>query len=104
MRAGKAAGIQFGEQRLDVAQDGTAGGGIAGMADRGVSGQAFDHLAAGKGGADQAETAFGMETRAVEADDAGGLLATMLQGMQPERGDGGGFGMAVDAEHPAFLA
>jgi hypothetical protein len=45
-----------------------------------------------------------MEALAVEADDAGGLLAAVLQRMQPERGDGGGVGMAENAEHAAFLA
>jgi len=28
----------------------------------------------------------------------------MLQGVQPERSDGSGLGMAEDAEHAAFLA
>ena len=100
----KAAGIEFGEQRLHVAQDGRAGGGVADMADRGSAGQAFDHLAAGEGVADEAEPPFAVKPGAVEGDDAGGLLAAMLQGVQPERGDGGGFGMAENAEHAAFLA
>ncbi len=43
---GKAAGVQFGEQRLHVAQDGFAGGGVADVADGGRAGQAVDHLAA----------------------------------------------------------
>ena len=38
------------------------------------------------------------------ADDAGRLLAAVLQGVQAERGDGGGIGVAEDAEHAAFLA
>ena len=45
-----------------------------------------------------------MKTGAVEGDDAGGLLAAMLEGVQAERRDGGGIGMAEDAEHAAFLA
>ena len=45
-----------------------------------------------------------MEALAVERDDAGGLLAAMLQGVQAERGDRGGVRMAEDAEHAAFLA
>ena len=45
-----------------------------------------------------------MKARAVEGDDARGLLAAVLQSVQSERGDGGGLGMAEDAEHPAFLA
>ena len=57
----KAAGIELGEQRLHVAQDGRAGGGIADMADREVAGQALDHLAAGKGVADQAQPPLASE-------------------------------------------
>ena len=45
-----------------------------------------------------------MKSRAVEADDAGGLLAAVLQRMQAERGDGGGIRMTENAEHPAFFA
>jgi len=45
-----------------------------------------------------------MKSCAVEGDDARGLLAAMLQSVQSECGDGGGVGMAEDAEHPAFLA
>jgi hypothetical protein len=58
---------------------------------------------AGEGVADEAETAFGMEALAVEGDDAGRLLAAMLQGVQAERGERCGVGMAVDAEDTAFL-
>ena len=74
------------------------------MADGGVAGQALDHLAAGEGVADEAEAAFAVEAAAVEGDDAGGFLAAMLEGVQSERGDGGGLGVAEDAEHAAFLA
>ena len=35
---------------------------------------------------------------------ARGLLAAMLQSMQSQRGDGGGFRMTEDAEHAALLA
>ena len=74
------------------------------MADRGGAGQAVDHLAAGEVVADEAHAAFGVEALAVEGDDAGGLLAAVLQGVQAERCDGGGVGMAEDAEHAALLA
>ena len=101
---GKAAAFQFGEQRLHVAQDGFAGGRIAHMADGRGAGQAVDHLAPREGVADEAEAALGMEALAVEGDDAGGFLAAMLERVQAERGDGGGVGMAEDAEDAAFLA
>ena len=101
---GEAAAIEFGEQRLHVAQDGFAGGRVAHMADRHGAGQAVDHVAAGEGVADEAEAAFGMKALAVVGDDAGGFLAAMLEGVKAERGDGGGVGVAEDAEDPAFFA
>ena len=54
--------------------------------------------------ADQALAPFRLETASVESDDARRLLAAMLKGMQAERGDRRGVGMAEDAEHAAFFA
>ena len=51
-----------------------------------------------------AQRPVGVELAAIEGDDAGGLLAAMLEGVQSECGDGGGLGVAEDAEHAAFLA
>ena len=82
---GEAAEGEVGEQRLDVAQHAGAGGRVAGMADRGVAGQALDHRAAAERVADQADRAVAVEVRAVEADDAGRLLAAMLQRVQAQR-------------------
>src|SRR5947199_9122058 len=96
-------GVEFGEQWLDVAKNGRAGGGVAHVADSGIAGEAFDHLAAGEGIADQAEPSFAVKPGAIEGDDAGGFLTAMLQCVQPEGGNGGGFGVAEDPEHPAFL-
>ena len=53
--------------------------------------------------ADQADTAFGVEMVAVEADDAGGFLAAMLEGVEAERGQRRGVGMVEDAEDAALL-
>ena len=50
-----------------------------------------------------AHAAMGVELLAVIGDDAGRLLAAMLQGMQAERGQRRGLGMAENAEHAAFL-
>ena len=44
-----------------------------------------------------------MEVVAVETDDAGRLLAAVLQRVQAERGHGGGIGHAPDTEHAALL-
>ena len=53
--------------------------------------------------ADEAEAPLGVETFAIERDDARRFLPAMLQGVQAERGDRGGFGMAENAEDAAFL-
>ena len=49
------------------------------------------------------DAALGMEMVAVEADDAGGFLAAMLERVEAERGERRGVGMVEDAEHAAFL-
>ena len=54
--------------------------------------------------ADEAHAALGVELLAVVGDDAAGFLSAMLEGVQAERGDGGGVGVPEDAEDPAFLA
>src|ERR1700720_2261624 len=101
---GEAAGIELGEQRLHVAQDGLAGGRIAHMADCGIAGQTVDDLAPRKGVADQAETTLGVEALAVEGDDAGRFLAAVLQGVQAERGNRGRVRVAENAEYAALFA
>jgi hypothetical protein len=53
--------------------------------------------------ADEPEAAFGMEPAAIEGHDARGLLAAMLERVQPKGGDRGRIGMTEDAEYPAFL-
>ena len=101
---GEAAGVEVGEQRLHVAQDGVAGGGVAVVAEGDVALEAADDVGLVEVVADEAEAALGMEMVAVEGDDAGGLLAAMLQGVQPERGQRGGVLVAEDAEDAALLA
>ena len=100
----EAAGVQFGEQRLHVAQDGGAGRRVAHVADRDGAGQPVDHVAPRERVADEAEPALGMKALAVVADDAGRFLAAMLERMQAERRDRGGVGMPVDAENAALFA
>ena len=104
MGDGEAAGADFGEQRLDIAQNGFAGGRIAHMADGAAAGQAFDGRGFGEMFADKAEPAFRIEPVAVEADDARRFLSAMLQGVQAERGDRRRGRMAEDAEDAAFFA
>ena len=99
----EAAAVELGEQRLHVAQDGLAGGRVAHVADRRGAGQALDHLAAGEVVADQAHPALGMEALAVERDDAGRLLAAVLERVQAERGDRGRVRMPEYAEDAALF-
>ena len=74
------------------------------MADGREALEALDGGAVGKAVADEAELALGVEDAPVEGDDAGRLLAAVLQGVQAERGDGRGVRMAENAEDAAFLA
>ena len=46
---------------------------------------------------------FGVELAPVEGDDAGCLLAAMLERVQTERGQGCSIRMTENAEHAAFL-
>jgi hypothetical protein len=65
--------------------------------------EALDHVLRAEILADMAEAAMSVELLAVEGDDAGGFLAAMLQGVEAERREGGGFRMAENAEDAAFL-
>ena len=103
MRHRHAAEGEIREQRLDVAGHRRTRGRIAVVADGNGALEAFDRLLIAEGLADLARPAQAVELLAVGGDDAGGLLAAMLEGMQAERGMRGRVGMAGDAEHPAFL-
>src|SRR5690606_32551370 len=52
---------------------------------------------------DMAEPPAGIELRPVEAGDAGGFLAAMLERMEAQGRDGRRIGCADDAENAAFL-
>ncbi len=99
----EAAAVEFGKERLHVAQDGAAGRRVADMPDRREAFEPLDGRAVGERIADEAELAFEVEDMAVVGDDAGRFLAAMLEGVQAEGRDGGGIGMAEDAEDAAFL-
>ena len=104
MGDGEAARGELGEQRLDVAQGGLAGGRIADVADAGIAGEAADHLVLVEIAGDMAHRAVGVEDAAVEGGDAGRFLAAMLERMQAQGDDGRGALRAPDAEDAAFLA
>src|SRR5579884_790199 len=73
------------------------------MADRRLAAQPLDDLLRAEIVADQPHAAMRAELLAVIGDDAGRLLAAMLQRVQAERDQRRRLGVAVDAEHPAFF-
>jgi hypothetical protein len=89
-------------ERLGVDQKGGAGGGIAHVADAQMPGEALQDFRLEDLG-DQPQAPVGAHPAAVAGDDAAGLLAPVLQGVQAEVGEPGRFGMAVDAEDAAVL-
>ena len=95
---------EIGEQRLDVAQRGLAGGRIADMADRGAAGELAHDLVAVEIAGDVAHRPVRMELRAVEAGDAGRFLAAVLERVEAQRDEARGVVGTPDAEHAAFLA
>ncbi len=74
------------------------------MPDRRISGQAVDHLTAGKGIADETKPALGMKSLAIEGDNAGCFLAAMLKCVQAERCDGSSVRVTENAEDATLLA
>ncbi len=104
MSHGETAGLELREQRLDVAQRRFAGRRVPHVTDRSLPGQAVDRGGRGEMIADQALAAFGVEPNAIEGDDAGRLLPSMLERMQTERHDRCRVRMTEDAEDAAFLA
>ena len=103
MRHRETAELEIGIQRLHVAQDGLAGGGVAVVAHRGGAGQRGNDPRIAEIVRDQAEAALLKEPVAVERYDAGRLLPAVLQGVQPERGEGCGVWRVPNAEDAAFL-
>src|SRR5512137_494328 len=87
---------------LGVEQSFVAGGGVARVAD----GEAAGELREDAGREDFFDFAHGamdVELFAVARDDAGGFLAAMLEGIEAEVGEVGGFGMAEDAEDTTLV-
>ena len=94
--------VAIDDDGLGVDQRGVAGGGVARVADGGGAGQARQH----RGLEDflhQAHALFEVQRGAVGGDDAGGFLAAMLQGVEAEIGELGGFGVAEDAADTAVI-
>ena len=99
----KPAAVELREQRLHVAQNGLAGRRIAHVAHGRDPGQALDHLAAGEVVTDEPQPPLGMKSPAIERDDAGGLLAAVLERVQAEGGDRRRVRMSEYAEDAALF-
>ena len=100
---GETAELEVREQRLHIAQNGLARGGVAVMPHRDPSGQRADDLRIAEIIANQPKPAVGVEPLAIVADDPGRLLAAMLQRMQAERGNRGGIRHVPDAEYATLI-
>ncbi len=100
---GDAAGFEFGEQRLHIAQRHFARGRIARVAHGDGAGKAGEQGRVGIVVAHQAHALFLVELAAIEAHDAGRFLSPVLQGVQPQRRQGGSIRMPQYSEHAAFL-
>ena len=94
--------VAIDHDRLRVDQRGVAGRGIARVADRGVAGQALDHLRR-ENFLHVAQASVQVQVRAVGRGDARRFLAAMLQRVEAEIGQLRRFGMAEDAEHAAVI-
>jgi len=68
-----------------------------------MAAELFDHGLFVEAVGDMTHLAVGVETLAIEGDDAGGFLAAMLKGVKAENGVSGSFIDAVDAYNPALF-
>ena len=100
----QAAEGEFGEQRLDVAQNRLAGGRIAVVADRRMATQPVDDRGRAEVVADQAKAPVAVEMFAVIGNNARRFLSPVLQRMKAERRIGRRIHMAENAEDAAFRA
>ena len=82
VRDGKAAGVDFGKKRLNIAQNCAARGGVAHMANGYGAWKAGDGCRRRKMISNQAVAPLGAETLPVKGDNAGGFLPAMLQGVE----------------------
>ena len=95
--------VRLHHDRLRVEQSRVAGGRISSVTDS--EGPANPReLFLGEDVGDQAHGLVYVQRHAIGADNAGGLLSPMLQGMQAEVSERFRFGMLMDRHHPALIA
>ncbi len=104
VRDGKSAACQIGEQRLNIAQSGPAGGGITDMARCHHAGQLAEDRLVRKHLRNMADAASGIEFGAIPADNADGFLAAMLQSVKAKRHHRRGIFRSDHAKDAALLA
>ena len=92
----------FGEQRLSVLQHGRAGGRVAVVADGARPFQPADQFLVENIG-DQPRAFVGQQGPTVGGGDPGRLLAAVLERIERQIGEIGGFGVAVHADDAAFF-
>ncbi|CAL1352484.1 unnamed protein product [Linum trigynum] len=92
-----------GDKGLHVFQHGSSGGGIPNMADGQIAGQLID-FGLVKHIGDQPNTSNRLKNLVLYRYDAGAFLAAMLEGVEAQVAEPGGFWVAVDAHHAALLA
>ena len=102
VRQGQLALVAIDDDGLRVGERGVAGGGVARVAHGRGAGQAGEHLGL-KDLLHQAHALFQVQRGAIGRDDAGRFLAAVLQGVEPQIGELGGFGMAEDAADTAVI-
>ena len=90
-------------ERLNVVGAARAGSGVAHVANRPVSLQAFDFSLVAEHLGQQTRSAMTDEMTIIVGDNAGTLLTAMLQRVQAEVGESGGVRVAPNAENTAFL-
>ena len=94
---------KLGEQGLDVAQGGVAGGRIAVVPDRDPPDQLAHHRVAVEIARNMPHRAVGMIIAAVIADDPGGFLPAVLERVEAQRDEARRLVGAPDREDPALL-
>ena len=99
---GHAAGFHVGEHRLYVANERAARCRVARVADGEAAGQTLGQVDPAERVANLAHVALGVEALAVEAGDAAGFLAAMLQGVEPKSGQPRGFRAVKNPEDAAL--
>jgi hypothetical protein len=91
------------EERLGVGGIGVPRGRVADVADRDRAGKLFDHVAR-KDVGDVAHSAAPDQRGALRGDDPGRFLPAVLEGIEAEVGQLGGFGVPEDADDPAHVS